>query len=176
MILGIDPGLSGAIAWLSRDDKGVVTMPVIDGRIELCAVSGLISAKRPDFAVIERQWPRPGGSASSTFTNGLNYGLLIGILISRGIPFVEVPPQTWKLALGLTEPVVRRKKGEPDKEPLTKAQQTAKDKARKDKAIRLALQLFPTVDFKVSSRCSTYSSDMCEAMLIADYGRRHVKV
>lgn len=113
-VCGIDPGKTGALAFLSSDPVtllSVVPMPVTSaaGRrtqrtrntLNWWAVAEALREGQPDLVVIERQGARPGQGVSSTFSIGFQYGGLLGILSALGLPFEIVEARTWKHALGL---------------------------------------------------------------------------
>ena len=58
---------------------------------------------KADVIVIERQNPRPGNSASSSFTTGVNFGKLLACAELSGAKIVLVNPNTWKSYLGLSQ-------------------------------------------------------------------------
>ena len=107
-VLGIDPGLSGGLAVLD-EERGVpsladlVDMPTtvygkgrgIDGR----ELAGLLREWSPDMAVIESVHAMPKQGVSSTFAFGRGVGIVVGCLLSAGIPFVEVTPRVWQKAI-----------------------------------------------------------------------------
>lgn len=99
IILGIDPGQSGAIASISEDANAV-------GFIRLDVTEKDISdwfayqEKEIRFAYIEKVHSMPRQGVASSFKFGVNYGFLRGCLISHGIPFEEVTPQRWQKAMG----------------------------------------------------------------------------
>ena len=105
-VLGIDPGLSGALAFVGSDGVEVIDMPTITtgtkreiDEVELARVidaAGVISA-----AVLEKVGVRPGEGGVGAFTFGRGYGLLRGILRAHFIPIVDVTPQTWQRGLGI---------------------------------------------------------------------------
>lgn len=98
LIIGIDPGTSGAIA-------------VVDGIYppqwhkldctEGDAKSFLLSHDLTDsFAYLELVHAMPKQGVSSVFKFGQCYGFLRGLLVGLGIPFEEVTPQKWQKAMG----------------------------------------------------------------------------
>ena len=112
-ICGIDPGLTGALAFVSDRGKvqAIVPMPLHDPepfkrrktkrRVNWWAVVAAIKAEAPDLVVLERQGPMPRQGVSSTFAIGYQYGALTGILAALGIPFELVEPVVWKRDLEL---------------------------------------------------------------------------
>ena len=112
VILGIDPGLSGAVALYVADTGALVVhdMPTLDlarggkAKRELDAVelARLIDAAGPiAHAYIEQVGAMPGQGVSSVFSFGKSYGLALGVLAANFIPHTLVPPQRWKRALGV---------------------------------------------------------------------------
>ena len=62
IILGVDPGVSGALAFLSTeqlDYVGVYDMPILDGDIDPHMLHRIIGDHEPDVAMIERSHPHP---------------------------------------------------------------------------------------------------------------------
>ena len=96
MIIGIDPGKTGAIAVFDRAREAVHDIPAT---VEM--VFDLINGMSPDIAVIELQHPRPGNAVASSAAMMRGYGELLGILASQGTQVYTVRPQAWKRHLGL---------------------------------------------------------------------------
>lgn len=103
MIIGIDPGLSGAIAVL--DEQGVLReafdMPVfkIKGKsqMDVYALGRLLAAvPKPNRAVIEQVGAMPGQGVTSMFNFGFSTGTVHGVLGAFQIPLTLVTPQRWK--------------------------------------------------------------------------------
>ena len=102
MILGIDPGKTGAICYLG-DTMEVVRMPG-DAHALSDALGGLPLATH---AVVEKV--SAGGvsnaqgrsmGASSAFTFGMGFGTIQGVLAALEIPYELVTPQKWTAAMG----------------------------------------------------------------------------
>lgn len=94
MILGIDPGVSGAAAVV---DNGGCESKVFSKGTErdmyLWVKERAIFIKK---AWLERVRSRPGQGVATTFTFGTNYGWWRGVLIALEIPFEEVIPGVWQ--------------------------------------------------------------------------------
>lgn len=114
MILGIDPGFGGALAFLVPASKQltVIDIPVVPtktGKKELNIVllSRIIYQWREvgegGFAVIERVGSMPGQGVASAFNFGKGYGIILGILAGNGIETRFVAPAKWKKHYGLTK-------------------------------------------------------------------------
>lgn len=108
VILAIDPGVSGALAFL-RPGNRVETfdMPVHKTKrgheIDEAGLARLIDARSRDieFAILERQWSRPTDGGPQAFKLGCAFGALRMVLAANFIPYRAVTPQAWKKAAGL---------------------------------------------------------------------------
>lgn len=111
LIVGIDPGISGAIAFMRDGDLvNVEDLPVVEvahgkgSREELSPQllhDRLLDADvRIDVAVLE-DVNAFGMGRTSAFRFGENVGTIKGVLAASGIRTVMVTPQKWKKAMGL---------------------------------------------------------------------------
>ena len=106
VILGIDPGLTGALAWLHHDGHllGVVDMPVLGGEVNaaMLLMDDELREGRVDQAILE--WPgvMPHDGRAQCRSMGITLGTLSTVLTARHIPVHRVAPGTWKRALNLT--------------------------------------------------------------------------
>ena len=96
-ILGIDPGLSGGIAFLLDGDANAWKMPETERDIFnlLANIREHIS-----FAYIEKVASHPKQGVVSVWKFGQNNGFLRGCLIALGIPFEAVAPGVWQKNMG----------------------------------------------------------------------------
>lgn len=99
MILGIDPGKSGGIALLDEDGPTVTTWPMPDTTWALHELIAGLPIIR--IAAVEKPFVIQAQGVSNALTMGINYGILIGALSWRDIPFREVRPADWKPAMGV---------------------------------------------------------------------------
>lgn len=101
-VLGVDPGVSGAMAMLDTAMGGLymadMPAPRVKGRRQINegALGELIRVIEPDFAWIERVHSMPKQGVTSSFSFGLSYGLVRGILAALEVPTQLVTPQEWK--------------------------------------------------------------------------------
>ena len=103
--LGIDPGLSGALALLRCEGlkiEGVYDTPVTDGRVDpakLALIVGMCQLQGTIVAAVElvSSMPRQAGA----FNFGVSAGVVHGVLGALQIPFTLVSPNVWKGATGL---------------------------------------------------------------------------
>ena len=110
MILGIDPGLNGALALYGPLTGWVDTwaMPTryIKNRktIDLTALNLWIFSKLVviDHAVLEMPAGMGGKFAGPAYTFGAQCGMLVALFVAWQIPYTEVVPSAWKVAMQLT--------------------------------------------------------------------------
>ena len=95
-ILGIDPGLTGGIAFI--DQKKSIIKPVSVYKLTPQDIANEIIAKQFSIkmAYLEQVHSSPQQGVKSSFTFGVNYGTYIGILTALKIPFILVRPQVWQ--------------------------------------------------------------------------------
>ena len=90
----------------------------------------------------------PGQGVVSMFNFGQNFGFIQGVLKAYEIPFELVPPQKWKKEFSVT--------------------------SDKNTSIEVAKRLFPGVNLKATEKCKKDHDGMAEALLMAEYARRHL--
>jgi crossover junction endodeoxyribonuclease RuvC len=98
-ILGIDPGLSGAIAFYFPETPGRIIaqdLPLADGEICAPLLADIIRSFAPSMAIIERVAARPGQGVCSMFSFGRADGTVRGILGALGVPMHFATPTKWK--------------------------------------------------------------------------------
>lgn len=110
MIVGIDPGLSGAIALLNPTTRSVdiYDMPLVaqkSGR-EVTDLHNLARLLSPigdgaQIAILEQVGAMPKQGVTSMFRFGQNYGALQMCLAGHGYATHDVTPQRWKKHFGL---------------------------------------------------------------------------
>jgi crossover junction endodeoxyribonuclease RuvC len=109
-ILGIDPGLSGALALLtSLGELTVDDMPTVEierggkskRELDTAALCSLIREMAPSHAVLERVGARPGQGVTSMFAFGRSCGQIEGAIAARRVPLSYVAPPTWRRALSV---------------------------------------------------------------------------
>ncbi len=107
MKIGIDPGISGALALLTDDNKlvEVIDMPVIPLGKAKRQINGAELAKQLSrwcsqsgavTAYLEKVSAFPGQGVTAMFNFGMSYGVTLGTLGALQIPVVLVTPQSWK--------------------------------------------------------------------------------
>lgn len=153
IIIGIDPGLSGAIAFYDTSENAVEIhdMPTVDiarngkRKKEVSAVllSNILTSKKVTGAFVERVNAMPGQGVSSVFSFGRSVGIVEGILAAYDIPITMVTPQAWQKGVG--------------------------QRAGKDGSRERAMQLFPAQADLFKLKKDDGRSD---AALIAYYGAK----
>lgn len=142
--IGIDPGKNGGIAWIKDSGKAEaerLNIEKLASRLRVLTANG----SRPTVCYLEKVHSMPKQGVSSTFSFGMNYGIIIGHLMALGVNYELVTPPVWKKAMGVT--------------------------ADKRTSIRRCKELFPDADLKATARCKKDHDGMAEALLIAEYGR-----
>jgi crossover junction endodeoxyribonuclease RuvC len=153
IILGIDPGLSGALALYNTSDQTVEVfdMPVLElvrngkkkGEVSAQALANLLAGRGIKAAFLERVNAMPGQGVTSVFSFGRSTGIVEGILAAYDIPTTLVTPQAWQKAVG--------------------------QRAGKDGSRERAMQLFPAQADLFQRKKDDGRSD---AALIAHYGAK----
>lgn len=154
--LGIDPGLTGAIALIGEDGTVCLLndLPVLEvtrnkkvkhepDRSEMVKMMTEVDSFKPVYAAIEKVNAMPEQGVTSVFTFGMGYGIWLGILASFYFPVDLVHPARWK-----------------------KVMMDGMGKEKDASRIR-AGQLFPTADLHLKKH-----HGRADALLIAEYRRR----
>ena len=108
--IGIDPGVSGAIA-LYGESIVLTDMPTVvktsgkgrqvDGVSLGNLMSTYLSLGLDLHAYLELVGPMPGQGVTSMFSMGKSCGIAEGVVSALRIPFTMVSPQRWKRRAGL---------------------------------------------------------------------------
>jgi crossover junction endodeoxyribonuclease RuvC len=112
IILGIDPGLTGALAFYDTATKTVDVhdMPVVSvvrngknkNEVSAALTSDIIAEHlkgMPSVAFLERVNAMPGQGVTSVFSFGRSSGIIEGILAAYDIQTHIVIPQRWQKAM-----------------------------------------------------------------------------
>lgn len=152
-VIGIDPGLTGAIALLRNGELAECFDMPTSGRgqggkqdLNHAEFARILRELPPCTAYVEHVWGYNKGGTPQSSAAGFRLGVSVGAIrqgmASHGFPMELVIPQTWKKAFGLIG--------------------TDKDAARTK-----AIQLFPT-----ASLARKKDIGRADAILIALYGHR----
>jgi len=169
MICGIDNGLDGGLVFLT--EAGEVLVKYVMPTLALKGSKREIDmAKLRDYLTLplgvgtdgelvdlshvflERAQAMPGQGVSSMFSIGHGYGINKGLLAGLQIPFTIVSPQVWQREMF---------KGLP--------------KEGKDTTRIVCQRIWPKDDWRASERCKVAHDGLCDAALIAEYGRRFLR-
>lgn len=148
LTIGIDPGLTGAIAFMADDGLPCVyDLPVIRDKslawIDGAALQSLIINEREGrqaTAMVEQVSAMPKQGVTSSFHFGVGFGSILGVLQALSIPIEFVRPGAWKKASGLN--------------------------SDKKAALHKARLLYPDIDLHLEKH-----DGRAEALLIARYAR-----
>lgn len=156
-IIGIDPGLSGAVAVLTGSDSLIVIdMPTMtverNGKSKRQVSASELADIFSNFnsndthVYVEKVSAMAGQGVTSVFSFGRSFGMIEGILAAYKLPVTYVPPATWVKAVG-------RGQG-------------------KDASRARAMELFPNnqADFK-----RVKDDGRSDSALIAYWGKHHAR-
>ena len=148
-VLGVDPGISGAIAVYDGSNIEVADVPTFTAKsgkknktmINIPGTMAAILGFEPDFVFMEKVGAMPGQGVTSMFRFGEAYGILQGLCSDYPVTFVT--PQTWKKFNGIPPG------------------------SDKDSSRQRATQLFPS---NAASWARKKDNGRTDAALIARYG------
>lgn len=159
LVVGIDPGLSGALALFNCAGlAAILDMPVmakgkgsgkVKNEVNAAGLNALLKEWTNGHAddvlvVVERVSSMPGQGVASMMSLGDTVGCIRGVVAARGYPVHWVTPQTWKKYFGLV---------------------AGKDVDGKELARAKAIQAYPDADLARKK-----DHNRAEAILIARYG------
>lgn len=164
LVLGIDPGSTGALALLNGDAELLWTARTpmlgddydLQGMCDLIDRAGTATAQHtgPLYVAVEHvgaarvEGRQQGGS--SMFTFGRGYGIWLGMVAACGLPRIDVRPQSWT------------------KVELAGMPKAETPEQRKANAARRAQALWPKIPLKFKRDWA-----MADAALIARYALLH---
>ena len=149
-VLGIDPGMNGAICCLDGDSVATSVMPTIGNCTDESTLYNILKGvPRPKMVFLESVHASPLFGAKGNFKLGTDYGLIKGILFSLSLPYTEVSPQRWQKIMhqGISS--------------------TLKPKERSLLALN---RRFPGMDVRATGRSTKPHDGIVDAILIAHYG------
>lgn len=156
MFIGIDPGISPAIAYL----VGGAVVDVFRIPDVLEDPDGLVQAlhgRSGATVVLEQVGPMPGQGLSSSCRFMCAYGMIQGVLAANQLTVILVPPSMWKKqvlpASAFAEKVDKGKR---------------KDE-QKEAACQFVRDHYPAVEL-VKKGCKVADHNMAEACCLAHYG------
>lgn len=162
IIIGIDPGLTGAMGAVTEhgDFVAVFDLPImrdqslawVDGaRMQsyVMQIRESYSLSGPMRFIVERVSAMPKQGVSGVFTFGVTFGSILGALQPLGYPIEFVTPRVWKAALGLSGKAAA----------VTEGKRKALDRAR---------LLFPAADLRLAKH-----DGRAESLLLAHWYQRN---
>jgi crossover junction endodeoxyribonuclease RuvC len=99
MIVGIDPGKNGAIAFLSSNGDLVESIEFSRHTEHEIAEELRLYSDQVERAYLEKAASRPGQGVKSVFSYGANYGFWVGLLTAYQVPYEKISPQRWQSAM-----------------------------------------------------------------------------
>jgi len=154
LIIGIDPGISGAICFFEDGQvKEIIDMPVMaDGKKNKRQINGPQTyneilkrinnlPKKDITVVIEQVSAMPGQGVTSMFNFGQSFGVLKGICSAMQLSMFFVRPAKWKKYFGLI-------------------------KTEKDASRTKVIEIFPYISSNLSRK---KDSNKADAVLIASF-------
>ena len=152
IIIGIDPGISGAISVIeNKKILEVYDMPtMIDGKknkkqINSAQVTNIIKESlnrdKEVIVVVEHVNAMPGQGVTSMFNFGQSFGVIKGVCAALSLPIYFVRPTKWKKHFNLI-------------------------KTNKDASRTKVIQAYPEISSKLSRK---KDSNKADAILIARY-------
>lgn len=113
IVVGIDPGLSGAIAVWDVSNKllAIHDMPTVSiksgkstkNQLSEAMLASIIRQVKPEHAYLEFVSAMPGQGVSSMFNFGMGYGAIKGVLAALEVPFTTVTPVKWQRDLAVAK-------------------------------------------------------------------------
>ena len=154
LIIGIDPGISGAICFFEDGEvKELINMPVMaEGKKNKRQINGSQTyneilkrinkhSKKDIIVVIEQVSAMPGQGVTSMFNFGQSFGVLKGICSAMQLPMFFIRPAKWKKYFGLI-------------------------KTEKDASRTKVIEIFPYISSELSRK---KDSNKADAVLIASF-------
>ena len=154
LIIGIDPGISGALCFFEDGQvKEIIDMPVMaDGKKNKRQINGPQTyneiskrinklPKKDIVVVIEQVSAMPGQGVTSMFNFGQSFGVLKGICSAMQLSMHFVRPAKWKKYFGLI-------------------------KTEKDASRTKVIEIFPYISSQLSRK---KDSNKADAILIASF-------
>lgn len=144
--IGIDPGKDGALAVIIDSGKASI-VPFDQDAYRLVLRQFCMQARMAQTrAVLEHVGAMPRQGVTSMFSFGENFGYIKGLLEAFEIPYELVRPQRWKKEYGISG---------------------------KNQSVEVCKRLFPGVSLRRTERCKKDHDGMAEALLMAEFARRH---
>jgi len=162
---GIDPGLKGGVLILK--DQEIVfksVMPVTASKEVDSRELGKILHKYKKLGSVHVVFEKFGGFFGYAKKAAVSLGTQCGAIQATcelvGVPFTRYMPTQWAKVMFEGQTVIYKK---------------GKDKSKKDTkkmALAVAKRLYPKETFLATSRSSVPHDGLCDALMLAEFGRR----
>ena len=154
MIIGIDPGINGAICFFENGEvKSIIDMPTMaDGKknkrqLNSRQIYNEITERTRNYSknkiavIVEQVSAMPGQGVTSMFNFGQSFGIIKGLCSAMELPIHYVRPVKWKKHFDLI-------------------------KSQKDASRTKAIDIYPKISSQLSRK---KDSNKADAILIASY-------
>ncbi len=154
--IGIDPGLSGAIAAIDHRKQEVYDIPTINVETATGRKRRIVNSHKlyhlledltcgGSIVTVERVHAMPRDGVKQAFSFGRSFGIVEGVLAGCRAGYNSILPRFWKEHFGLS-------------------------KKDKEASIELARKIFPKMGEKLKRKCD---HNRAEALLLAQYSKDH---
>lgn len=162
--VGCDPGKKGYICVMRDGTITYESIPLVGDQVDLHELYSIFAriATQGDsdiHCVLEDVHALYGSSAKATFSFGWVLGVLETFLVCFYIPYTKVTPKVWQAEMHSGIPKI------------TKQGKTSTD--TKTMSLLAAKRLFPNEDLRATERCTKPHDGRVDALLLAEYCRRH---
>lgn len=99
-VVGIDPGLTGALALVTKTGIVSAKLPFVGGELDGDAVGRILREWQPDLIVLEQPFAKPPASMPRVLHMGINYGRLYERCLMHGARLLVVKPAEWSKGMG----------------------------------------------------------------------------
>ncbi len=147
MIIGIDPGAQGALAWWDKESGFCVELLEDNPLRWLQELQHAPSV----HVLIEKAQAMPGQGVCSMFNYGTGFGKILGWCEALKLPHTLITPREWtkEMHKGCTA------------------------KTAKEKSVQAVSRLFPNFDLRPTPKSKKPHLGLVDALLICEYARRH---
>jgi len=156
--MGIDIGLSGAIAIIEDGEITGSKMPVLGKGIDPQTIIAAMQHEKPDHVIFEKLGVIFGTSKATAFSMGYQSGVIEAACISLKIPYTIVPAKQWQKDMYVGVQEAKKSNGKRD----TKAM-----------ALIACKRIFPDIDLTLTSRANKPHDGYIDAILMAEWGKRN---
>lgn len=103
-ICGIDPGITGALAFYDGTEMMIFDMPIIRddkgrGHLDTSRIKQIILNDIPQSIYIEKMAPLPRVGGLQSFSMGMQQGFFMGLFEGLKLSYTQIRPSEWKKAM-----------------------------------------------------------------------------